>query len=87
MMLRIYCVKDSATQMFGNPMFMLATGQAIRSFSDEVNRSGGDNQLYQHPDDFELYELGVYDGNRGCFETHDPILVVRGKDLKNASQS
>jgi len=34
MILRIFSVRDSATSQFGNPMFLIADGQAIRSFQD-----------------------------------------------------
>jgi hypothetical protein len=82
MILQIFVVKDRATDQFGNPMFLVAKGQAIRSFSDEVNRSAPDNQIFQHPDDFDLFELGSYDSNTGVFETHVPTLVVLGKSVK-----
>lgn len=82
----IFCVKDRATNMFGNPMFLVATGQATRSFSDEVNRKAADNQLNLHPDDFDLYVLGQFDSDDGSFETHAPDLVVRGKDVINRSE-
>lgn len=81
MRLLCFCVKDRATDAFGNPMFMLATGQAVRSFSDEVNRAGDDNQLYQHPDDFDLYELGDFDTESGSFDCFVPRLLTRGKDV------
>lgn len=75
----VFAVKDRATNMFGTPMFLLSAGQATRSFSDEINRSAADNQLFQHPDDFDLYELGFYDSNDGSFLTHTPELVILGK--------
>jgi len=81
----IFCVKDRATDMFGTPMFLMATGQATRSFSDEVNRKEAGNQLNMHPDDFDLYQLGTFDSESGSFLTHAPELVVRGKDLIDRS--
>lgn len=82
MKLHIYCVRDTAIAQYGNPMFLVARGQAIRSFTDEVNRASDDNQMYKHPDDFELYELGEYDSTEAKFETKTPELVIRGKDIK-----
>lgn len=79
----IFCVKDRATNLFGTPMFLMATGQATRSFSDEVNRKEAGNQLNSHPDDFDLYTLGFFDSDAGAFETFAPELVVRGKDVIN----
>ena len=80
MKLNIYAIRDRATDQFGNPMFMVANGQAIRSFADEVNREDATNQLYQHPEDFDLYELGSYDTDTGAFDTHTPKQIAIGKD-------
>jgi hypothetical protein len=58
-MKQIICtVKDRAADAYGRPMFVPSAGVAIRSFSDEINRNNADNQLFNHPDDFDLYELG-----------------------------
>lgn len=81
MKLQVFCVKDRATEVFGTPMFMLSVGQANRSFTDEVNREGPDNQIYQHPDDFDLYALGSFDSESGEFATSTPVVVARGKDV------
>ena len=79
----IVCVKDSAAEAFGRPMYLQSLGVAIRSFTDEVNREDKDNQLFNHPDDFELYELGVFDDTLGRYELREnPTIVVRGKDVK-----
>jgi hypothetical protein len=83
MKLNICSVKDRAADAFGRPMFVPSTGVAIRSFSDELNRSDADNQLYNHPDDFDLYEFGTFDDNTGLFDLYDqPKLLSLGKQVK-----
>jgi hypothetical protein len=83
MKLNICSVKDRAADAFGRPMFVPSTGVAIRSFSDELNRSDADNQLYNHPDDFDLYEFGIFDDNTGLFDLYDqPKLLSLGKQVK-----
>ena len=83
MKLNICSVKDRAADAFGRPMFVPSTGVAIRSFSDELNRSDADNQLYNHPDDFDLYEFGVFDDNTGLFDLYEqPKLLSLGKQVK-----
>ncbi|WNK12706.1 MAG: nonstructural protein [Microvirus sp.] len=77
----IFCVKDRATDVFGTPFFLLTNNQAIRSFSDEVNRVAPDNQLNRHPDDFDLYEVGSFDSDSGVFSCETPVVLVRAKDL------
>ena len=69
---------------YGRPFFLPATGVAIRSFQDEVNRNAPDNQMYAHPDDFDLYELGVFDDFDGKFALHEaPKLLALGKQVKS----
>jgi len=83
MILNICTVKDRAADAYGRPMFVPSTGVAIRSFSDEINRNNADNQLYNHPDDFDLYELGQFDDNTGLFTLHEqPKLLSLGKQVK-----
>jgi len=83
-MKQIICtVKDRAADAYGRPMFVPSAGVAIRSFSDEINRNNADNQLYNHPDDFDLYELGEFDDNTGLFTLHEqPKLLSLGKQVK-----
>lgn len=77
----IFVVRDRATDQYGNPMFLVSRGQAIRSFSDEVNRSAADNQLWVHPEDFDLYELGGYNTDSGLFDTGTPEMICIGKNV------
>jgi hypothetical protein len=83
-MKQIICtVKDRAADAYGRPMFVPSAGVAIRSFSDEINRNNADNQLFNHPDDFDLYELGEFDDNSGLFSLHEqPKLLSLGKQVK-----
>jgi hypothetical protein len=79
----ICSVKDRAAEAFGRPMYVASTGVAVRGFTDEVNRADKDNQLYNHPDDFDLYDLGVFDDSTGMYTLRDnPTILVRGKDVK-----
>lgn len=85
-MKRVVCaVKDSATGLFGQPFYVAALGAALRSFTDEVNRGAADNQLAQHPEDFELHHLSDYDDESGVFSVPEggSRMVARGKDVKH----
>ena len=81
MILKVVCVRDRATDQFGTPLFMVSIGQAIRSFSDEVNRADKDNQLYRHPEDFDLFELGEFDTQKGTFAVHAAEQIAIGKSV------
>ena len=83
MKLVLCSVKDRAADAYGRPMFVPSTGVAIRSFSDEINRQEAENQLYNHPDDFDLFEFGTFDDNTGKFDLHEePKLLSLGKQVK-----
>lgn len=83
MKLVLCTVKDRAADAYGRPMFVPSVGVAIRSFTDEVNRNDPENNLYNHPDDFDLYDLGVFDDNTGVFSLHDtPKQLAIGKQVK-----
>lgn len=83
-MINVICsVKDRAADAFGRPLFVPSVGVAIRSFSDEVNRQDKDNQMYNHSDDFDLFELGTFDDSTGIIECHpQPKLLTLGKSVK-----
>uniref|UniRef100_UPI0040480DAA phage ORF5 protein n=2 Tax=Bacteroidota TaxID=976 RepID=UPI0040480DAA len=77
-------IRDRAAEAYGRPFFLPAVGVAIRSFQDEVNRRAEDNQVFQHPDDFDLFELGSFDDATGKFELHEtPKQLALGKQLKD----
>lgn len=80
----VFAVRDRAADTFGAPFCEVARGRAIRAFSDEINRVHTENQLYQHPEDFDLYELGEFDDSTGVFITGTPKQLAVGKDLKAA---
>ncbi len=74
--------KDRAADVFNRPFFVPHRNVAIRDFTDEVNRKADDNQLSNHPDDFDLYLLGQFDDNTGKFiQLEDPVVLVRAKDV------
>ena len=85
MKLEIFAVRDRATDQYGTPMFLVTSGQAIRSFSDEVNRKENGterNMLAEHPEDYDLYLLGSYETNTGTFNCETPRQIAIGKDLR-----
>jgi len=81
MILKVLAIRDRAADCFGQPIFVTSTGAGIRSFFDAIN--GGDSSLSAHPEDFDLYELGVWSDSDGHFtQDANPMQVAIGKDLK-----
>lgn len=78
----ILVVKDRALDVYGQPMTQETTAQAVRGFTDEINRDSSQSALAQHPDDYDLYIIGHYDAQTGQITPlAHPEMVVRGKDL------
>lgn len=81
MNLVIMAVRDSAVNAFMQPFFVTHTGAAVRLFQDEVNKSG--TPFNAHPDDYALYELGVFDDSNGSVTMlPEPRQLARGQDFK-----
>lgn len=74
----IIAIRDIKADAFGNPMFVRSKGEAMRMFTDEVNRADQDNALYRHPEDFELYILGTYDDEKGDFQITPKEQITTG---------
>ncbi|AXH74074.1 MAG: nonstructural protein [Microviridae sp.] len=80
----MFSVRDAAANMYNRPMYLATAALARRSFQDEANRQDPNNEIYKHPEDFELYELGFYEEETATFELHpQPKLIVRAKDLRD----
>lgn len=68
---KVFVVKDAKVEAYGTPFVAQATGAAIRSFSDEVNRTDGESQVAKHPEDFTLFEIGEYDDQTGTMRLYE----------------
>lgn len=78
----IVSILDTAAGAYGRPAYVAAEGVAIRQFQDEVNRASDDNQLYKHPDDFQLFYFGTFDDNSGVMDLlASPKMIARAKDV------
>lgn len=83
MIMQMCCVRDAKSESFGTPFAVTSLGVAIRSFDDEVNRSGDENTMNKHSGDFALYHIGTFDNNDGSVVQLSPIkLLVQGNEVK-----
>lgn len=73
MKLKVFAIFDSKISAFNTPFFQRSSGEAIRNFSDAVNKEEG---LSRHPDDYTLFELGSWDDSTGVFDMHDAPLSL-----------
>lgn len=76
-------VKDRLANVYSHPMYFATEGQAIRAFQDAL--ADPQNSMSKHPDDYDLYRLGVFDDELGRFHNDEqPKTLGLGKQLKNA---
>lgn len=68
-MFKVYSIKDIKVDAFMQPFFLPTDGAALRAFGDEVKKS--DSNLHQHPEDYVLYALGVWDDQIGSLQPFD----------------
>lgn len=61
MRLKIITVRDIVANVFSPPQFTQNIGGAIRGFGDQCKDKTKGNIVGEHPNDFELYELGEFD--------------------------
>lgn len=78
-MLKVCAVFDIAVESYGNPVFVRAIGEAIRSFTDEMSRDG--SAIAAHPTDYALYHIGDYDESSGLLiACTPPRRLISGSD-------
>lgn len=79
---KVFSVFDSKAEVFHQPMFMRAVGEAVRAFQDEANKSS--SAICQHASDYTLFEIGEWDDDKGLLT---PLTTPRslglGTEFKN----
>lgn len=65
--LTVCSVFDNAVGAFMRPFYTRSRNEAIRSFTDEVNRSAEDNPMHRHPSDYALFHLADFNEDTGAF--------------------
>lgn len=66
---KIYAVFDNKAEAFMQPFFADTPGLATRQFQTNVNN---DQSIFnKYPNDFVLYEIGIFDDAKGAVIPHD----------------
>lgn len=63
MKLKIFAVRDSKAETFGNPFFFKTHGEALRAWDEACNDA--QSPFSKHPNDYTLFELGEFDQATG----------------------
>lgn len=84
MKLVMSCVYDVKGETFSQPWFTTTAAAAVRTFGDLVNNPERGGLIYTHPEDYQLFEMGVFDDNSGKFHTLDiPKHLVSGSSIRS----
>lgn len=69
MTLKIFSIRDSKGEAFGQPFFQKTHGEAERNFKTLV--SDEKSMISKFPEDFDLYYIGEYDDQKGLIKSLD----------------
>lgn len=65
MLFVVFSVRDEKAQVFSPPVLALNVAMMMRSISDLL--MDGKHPYAKHPEDYVLYDLGVFDDNTAAF--------------------
>lgn len=81
---RVYTVYDSKAEVYMQPIFMRADGEAVRAFKASIAQSG--HQFASNPADYTLFAIGVYDDDKGRVTHFDAFVNLgNGAQFKEVS--
>lgn len=66
MELKVFAIRDKATEAYANPFYMTTIPEAIRAFKNVAMEP--ESNICKHPQDYELYQLGTFDNISGMFK-------------------
>lgn len=69
---KVYTVFDSKAQVYMQPFYMRADGEAIRAFRQSIARPG--HQFADYPADYTLFGIGEYDDDTARFAQYDSFV-------------
>ncbi len=84
MIMKIFSVYDSASEVFGRPVFAKTRGEFLRDFIQAVGDPS--TQLHAYPGDFTAFELGEYCDSTGTLTSH-PTPISLGLALEYVSRA
>lgn len=81
MLLKAYSLRDAKAEIFSPPFYKKTHGEAERDFTTLARDEK--STVYQYPDDYDLYYIGIYDDNTGSFKSLDtPQHIIKAIQCK-----
>lgn len=84
MITKIFSVYDSASEVFGRPVFAKTRGEFLRDFKQAI--ADPSTQLHAYPGDFTAFEIGEYCNSTGALTSH-PTPISLGLALEHVSRA
>jgi hypothetical protein len=85
MILKAFSIRDQKADIYNTPFFANTHGEAERNFTSAVNDEK--TQLWQYPEDFDLYHVGEYNNLTGVLEPLDtPKHMTKAIHVKRGFQ-
>lgn len=75
----VYSVLDRASGFYDRPFVARSDQEAVRSFGDIARDEK--HPIGQHPDDYTLMRLGVFDDNTGAIEPQVPEKLFNAAEM------
>lgn len=85
MKLNLYSIFDTASGIWDRPMTAQSDGEMLRAFGDiAVNQ---EHPIGQHPEDYSLFRVGIWDNNKGFITAEDPECLATGLEMVSKAQT
>lgn len=78
MTVNVYAVRDLVAKSFNQPWVDVNDEVAMRGFAQAINNN---SIMGFRPADFQLYQIGEFDTEKGDLQPILPILLARGDDV------
>lgn len=81
----VLAIYDSKAELYGEPIVAVAVGVVVREFADRC--SDGKSEYWKHPEDFTLFQIGVYDDSEGKLIAQVPVSLGNGVTFRTDGPS
>lgn len=81
----MYAVFDTASGVYDGPIPGVSDGHMIRQFSDMA--VAADHPIGQHPEDYSLIKIGVWNDATGEIQNLDNLTLITGLEAVAASRN
>jgi hypothetical protein len=65
---KLFCIYDAKADFYHNPIVFHTDAEAVRGFADLARDKN--THIGAHPEDYTLFEIGIYDNSSCSFELH-----------------